>query len=172
VADEWGHVHGGVLGDDVDQVAEALAPSPVDTSLEGGRRHLLDQTEHAREPVAVRGAHRGHAQRAVAGDDGGDAVLDVREHVRVEQQLGVDVRVGVDETGRDDAPARIDDPVAVDQRASHAHDASTGDTDVTAVARQTAAVDDGSVANDQIEHVVPSGSTVGRRLSANKIVHG
>ena len=46
---------------------------------------------------------------AVASDDGGDTVLDLGEHVGVEQQLGVDVRVWIDESRSDDLTAGVDD---------------------------------------------------------------
>ena len=48
-------------------------------------------------------------ERAVAGDDRRDAVLDGRVGVRVEQHLGVVVGVGVDEPGGHDLAGGVDD---------------------------------------------------------------
>ena len=58
VADERRHIEGDVGGEHVEPGAEALAPAPVDTSIEGGFGHLLDETEHAAERVALIGPER------------------------------------------------------------------------------------------------------------------
>ena len=157
VADERGDVDGEVGRHRLDQAVEALAPAPVDAAVERFGGHLLDQPEHAREAVALRLADRRHAQRAVAGDHGGDAVLDRREHQRVEQQLGVEVGVRVDEARGDDVAAGVDDPLGrhAVERPADADDAPVVDADVAEVAGQAGAVDDQSVADDEVHGVAP-----------------
>ena len=62
--------------------------------------------------------------------------------------------VRVDEAGGDDAAGGVDHPGRVDvaEAAADAGDAAAGDADVAAVARQAGAVDDGAVADDEVEH--------------------
>ena len=61
---------------------------------------------HRRRRVAVEG-HRGEADPAIAGDDGGHALADLRQHVRRVEHDAVVVGVGVDEARRERMAAEI-----------------------------------------------------------------
>ena len=76
-----------------------------------GMSSMKPNTSLARD--AVGGAHRRERQRAVAGDDGGHAVLRHRVDERVPPHRRVVVRVAVDEPGRDERAAGVDDRLAV-----------------------------------------------------------
>ena len=136
----------------VEPLAEAFAPAPVDAGIERGLGHLLDQSEHATERIALIDPQRSERQRAVAGDDGGDAVLDRREGIRVEAELGVVVRVRVDEPGRHDPAGGVEFSMRVAGLAADGHDPAVSDRDVTVAAGQPRAVDDQTVTDDEIEH--------------------
>ena len=64
-------------------------------------------------PTRSARAHGRERQRAVAGDDGGHAVLRHRVDQRVPPHRRVVVRVAVDEPGRDERAAGVDDRLAV-----------------------------------------------------------
>ncbi len=83
-------------------VAGEVLPRPLERVGEGGGRHLLDLLEHADQGLAVLGLQRRERERAVAGHDRGDPVLQRRLRRPVPQQLHVEVGVRVDEAGRDD----------------------------------------------------------------------
>ena len=71
-------------------------------------RNVFDEAEHVGGAGAIRGADRRERERAVAGDDGGDAVLGHRVDERVPPHRRVVVRVAVDESGSDDRAAGVD----------------------------------------------------------------
>ena len=152
VTDERGEVEREVALQRVDHPAERLTPAPVDALGERRLGHLLDEPEHAREPLAQRRGHGSEAQRAVASDDRCDAVLDRRIRVRVEAELRVVVRVRIDEARRHDLAGRVDDPRRVGERAADRHDAAALDADVAEIGRQPGAVDHLAAADDYVEH--------------------
>ena len=76
-----------------------------------GMSSMKPNTSLARD--AVGGAHRCERERAVAGDDGGHAVLRHRVDERVPPHRRVVVRVAVDEPGRDERAVGVDDGLAV-----------------------------------------------------------
>ena len=70
--------------------------------------HVLDVLERAHDHVVVLGAGRRDREAAVAGDDGGDAVVRRRPERGVPEHLRVVVRVDVDEAGRHRASRRVE----------------------------------------------------------------
>ena len=104
-------------------------------------RGRAEEVERRRHGAA--GPEGRHADAAVPGDDGGDALAGLRGHVPVDEEEVVVVRVHVDETGGDDAPGRIDGAggrrcveIAADGR-----NAVARDRDVGAHARRARPVD-------------------------------
>src|SRR4051794_13608336 len=99
---------------------------------------------------------RCEGESAVATDDRRDAVEDRRTRGRIPGQLRVVVGVQVDKAGCDDEAARIDrarGALAVDV----GDEETVADTDVSLSRRCAGAVDDGAAANQEVEHVCPSG---------------
>ena len=54
------------------------------------------------------GLERGEGERAVAVDDGRDAVLEGGPGLSIPEQLGVEMGMGIDEARRDDAACGVD----------------------------------------------------------------
>ena len=107
------------------------------------RVHVLDVLERAHDRVAVLGPRRRDREAAVAGDDGGDAVVRRRPQRRIPEHLRVVVRVDVDEAGRDRAARRVELALAAEVRADLG-DHAVGDRDVGDAPGRAAAVEDGS----------------------------
>jgi hypothetical protein len=88
------------------QVAAHAAPAVVEVAV-------VQHAAELRQQRAVGVDERRRRATAVAGDDGGDALLEQRrQHVGVVglRDHPVAVRVHVDESGRDDAPAAVERP--------------------------------------------------------------
>ncbi len=108
--------------------------------------------------VAVARPGGGDREAAVAGHDGGDAVVARRRERRVPEHLGVVVGVDVDEAGAHDAAGGVELLVAGEALAD-GDDASCGHRDVGCVTGRSRAVDHRAAANHQhlcLSHVAPS----------------
>ena len=104
-------------------------------------RGRAEEVERRRHGAA--GPEGRHADAAVPGDDGGDALAGLRGHVAIDEEEVVVVGVRVDEAGGDDAPRRVDG--ARGRRrvelAADRGDALARDGDVGAHARRPRPVD-------------------------------
>ena len=78
--------------------------------------HVLDVLERADDHLVMFGTCRRDREAAVAGDDGGDAVVRRRAERRIPEDLRVVVRVDVDETRRDRATRRVELDLAAQVR--------------------------------------------------------
>ena len=88
----------------------------------------------------------------IAGNDRGDALTDFWRHVGVRQQHAVVVRVGVDESGSGDHPRRIDLGIrGCPLECADLRDHARAHADLALKARGARTVDDGGVADDQVE---------------------
>jgi hypothetical protein len=98
----------------------------------------------------ARAHQRRQADAAIADDDGGDALADLRQHVRCRQDDLIVVGVHVDESRRNDPAGGVDDDRAVlRQVRADRDDALALDAHVGFEARRAAAVDDGAAAQQQ-----------------------
>ena len=97
------------------------------------------------------GVHqRRQADAAVADDDGGDALADLRQHVRRREDDLIVVGVHVDESRRDDPAADVEHVGTFGRQIrADRDDALAFDAHVGAEARRAAAVDDGAAAQQQ-----------------------
>ena len=153
VRQEGGDVHRVLAAvERVEVLGEGL-PLPLDALVQRGAGDVLDALHQLDEAFLPAGAHRGEADAAVAGDDGGDTVAGRRVEDRVPGGLTVVVRVDVDEPGRDEQPGGVDDlgRVAVDVLAD-LDDHAALDRHIAHEAGAAGAVDDGSPGDLQIEH--------------------
>jgi hypothetical protein len=119
------------------------------------QRDGLDNREQVRDVLAMLDRHGGDAKAAVRHEHAGETVPRGRRGQRVPEELGIVVRVRIDEAGGDHLAASLDDlgraaidPSAVD--GSDRGDQATGDANVGSVGRQTRAVYDQPVSNDQV----------------------
>ena len=135
----------------VEPLVEGLPP-PLDALLEGRHRQVLDLAEHAAQPVALLGLERRQRQRAVAGDDAGDAVLEGGLGEPVPAQLGVVVGVDVDEPRRQGEAPAVDLDGALLGHPPDLHDAAVAHADLAPVGRHAGAVVDDGIADHEIEH--------------------
>ena len=71
--------------------------APVDTGLQGGHLHALDEFECLHDELAIFGPRRRDAESAVALHDRGDPMPRRRRQVAVPENLRVEMRVDVDE---------------------------------------------------------------------------
>jgi len=93
---------------------------------------------------------RRQADPAIADDDGGDALADLRKHVRFREDDLVVVGVHVDEPRRDDPAAGVEHVgAALRQIGADLDDALALDAHVGGEARRAGAVDDGATAQKQ-----------------------
>ena len=137
-------LHGG-------QVFGEALPSPVDARQHCFGRDVLDRGQTAREPLALLGTARRQREAAIAHDHGGDAVPAGAAAEPVPRDLRIHVRVAVDEARRDDQAVGVDRALGDRGHASDLDDAPAGDSHVAAVAGGTRAIDDRSVADQEIE---------------------
>ena len=152
--------------DAVEVVAERR-PVPRHTGRERGGRHALDAGEHVQEVVAVLRPQRRDREAAVPADDGRHPVQRRRAQRRVEEDLGVVVRVDVDEAGRDDLSTRIDRSSGGFVDLADCDDSPVTDADGAGSRGCARSVDDGSIADEHVQHRVP----LGPRSGAPTIVH-
>ena len=94
-------------------------------------------------------------EAAVAHHHGGDAVPARVGAELVPEHLRVHVGVPVDEAGRDHVAVGVDVGGAALLDATDRGDAAVDDADVGAVRREAGAVDDGPVADDDVEAHLP-----------------
>ena len=93
---------------------------------------------------------RRQADAAVADDDGGDALADLRQHLRRRQDDLIVVRMHVDESGRDDPAAGVEhDRALLRQLRPDRDDALALDAHIGSEAHGAAAIDDGPAAQQQ-----------------------
>ena len=134
--------------DDVDR-----RPRRIDRRDIGGHRRidvLVGSAEQVQRRRNVRVHQRRQADAAVADDDGGDALADLRQHVRRRQDDLVVVGMHVDEARRDDPAAGVEhDGTLLRQIRADRDDALALDAHVGAKARRAGAVDDGAAAQQQ-----------------------
>jgi hypothetical protein len=131
-------------------------PVPGHALGHGDTGDVLDPFHQLHELLPSLGEHRSEPDTAVPGDDRGDAVRGRGFEQIVPGHLAVEVGVGVDETGGDHQTGGVDLAcTGAVHRAAHLHQQSVADRDVTEEPGSPGAVDDGSVADDEIEHDFP-----------------
>ena len=116
----------------------------------------LDLGEHPGERGFVARPHRRKRERAVAADDGGDAVVGGEAAERVERYLPVVVGVVVDESGGYDMPASVDGARGGVAQTSDRGDAPVRDADIGLTRGRAGAVNDEATRDQQVEcHSAP-----------------
>jgi hypothetical protein len=148
VADELGHVERQAARLEGRQIARHAGPAVVEVAVV---QHAPDQ----RQQVAVAGEIGRRRAAAVAGDDGGDALLEQRR-----QHLGViglrhhpvAVRVHVDEARRNHLAGAVERPRGAGAgEVADGGDAPVANADRAGDAGAAGAVEDGAVGEEQAE---------------------
>ena len=148
--------------EEVEVLGEGL-PAPLHALGEGGAGDVLDALHQTDQPIAaVRSGWR-EADAAVAEYDGRDAVPEGRREQGVPSDLTVEVGVDVDEARRDEQAGGVDLLSAEVVDFSEGGDDAVVDGDVGLAGGRAGAVDDESVANDEIVHVRSFSAVVARR---------
>ena len=139
------------------QVLAVRDPVPGQAVQDGLPGMSLDALHELGQIGPVLGPARGEGDTAVAHDDAGHAVPATRRTDRIPGELGVEMGVDVDEARGHDAPVGVELPVTrgVDHRV-HGDHAVADHTYISLSGRSPCAVDDGSIANDQIHVHKPS----------------
>jgi hypothetical protein len=113
---------------------------------------VVEQIERRRDRPPGAAGHRRERNAAIAGDDRGDALADLGRHLRRRQHQPVVVGVRIDETRRDDLARGVDlEAPRAPSSLADAHDTVALHRDVRGKARRARAVDDGAVADDEVE---------------------
>ncbi len=157
VPDQIGHVESeAAAGLGGAQVVLVGLPVPGHGLGEHRLREVLDVAEQGRQLRPVGRADRGQRQRAVAGQDRGDAVLGHRVAHRVPVQRRVEVGVRVDETGGDHRSGRVYDPLAVGpQGRADLGDDAAADPDVGGAGRRAGPVHERAAPYQDVAHLHP-----------------
>ena len=137
----------------VQVLAEGL-PAPVKTLAQRLVGHALDVDQIADQHLVHVRPGRRQTHAAVAGDDGGHAVLGRGCQQAVPAELGVVMRVRVDEAGAHGEAVGLDAAprAAAAARAGDGADAVAVDENVAGEGRRAAAVDDAAAFDDQVVH--------------------
>ena len=149
VADQEAGVDGRAPVEPRQPVAERR-PLPVKAGAQRVERHALDPRQHPREVVLLVGPRGRQREAAVAAEHRGDAVLHRRARGRVPEQLGVVVRVQVDEARRERLPLCVNGFRGLFVDVADGDDPPVTHADVAATGGRAGAVDDLSVADQQI----------------------
>ncbi|KAG1253047.1 hypothetical protein G6F68_011510 [Rhizopus microsporus] len=133
-------VHGGGRG------AQGIHPGPERAEAEQLGR--AQQVQRLRDGVALK---RREADPAIAGDDRGDALRHLGQHVRMRQQVAVIVGVRIDEAGGQDLAPAVDHGHALGVgEAAHGHDAFAQHGQVALTGGPARAVDKRGVRHDEV----------------------
>src|SRR2546425_9596073 len=141
------------LGQAIDgrQVLREGFPGPVDSRQHRSGGDALDRGQAAGEPLALLLLARRQCEPAIAHDHGGDAVPAGAAPELVPGHLSVHMGVAVDEARRGDQAVGVERALRHRSDAPDLDDPAVLDSDVTAIARGARAVDDRSVADQQIQ---------------------
>ncbi len=114
-------------------------------------------------------AHRRSADAAVADDDGGHALAELGQHLRLANDHRVVVGMHIDEAWREHAAGGVDvfNRAGIAQVAD-AFDATGANGDVGAVARRVAAIDDQRIADKRVVQHVSLPAASDRRRRGNR----
>ncbi len=134
------------------QVFRERLPLPVDAGQHRLQRNVLHRGQATREPLAFGWRTGRQREAAVAHDHGGDAMPAGACALAIPVHLRVHVRVAIDEAGRHDQAVRVDAALRRRPNAADLDDAPIRNADIGAVATHARAIDDGAVANDEIQH--------------------
>ena len=147
VGHERGDVQRLAPGEQTVEVLLERGPGEVDAPL------VVDADGHLLRKLPV--GRRGRAVAAVPGNQGGQPLPDAALGKAVDVQREVGVAVDVDEAGADRPAARVDGPRALDRgRVSDEDDLAAVDHEVGVAGRRARPVDQISITNDQVGHVI------------------
>ncbi len=148
------------MGGDIDGAWEFLQrveifgeafPFPGHAFGQRGAGNILDPFHQPDQPFVLVGARRREADPAIAHHHGGDPVPARGCHLLIPGRLTVVIGVDVDKAGGDEVACRIDLFGGVAGHRTDLRDQPACDGDVAGKAVVPGAIDDGAVANDQVE---------------------
>ena len=133
-----------------DEPVAERRPLPVKPGAQRVERHALDPRQHPGEVVLLVGPRGRQREATVSAEHGGDAVLHRRARGRIPEQLGVVVRVQVDEARRERLPLCVNGFRGLLVDVTDRDDPPVTHADVAVTGGRAGAVDDLSIADQEI----------------------
>src|SRR5262249_2630422 len=127
-------------------LAEAL-PFEGHARVEGRLLDVLDLAEHLDQLAARTGAHRRQAERAVADDDAGHAVLEAGRRQAIPAQLRSEVSMYVNEAGAQQVAPRVDFLFGAAVELPDCGNLAVIDRDIASEPRRAGSINDSCISN-------------------------